>query len=106
MQILLTIMISNLSSIRLNEILGNTVANEANEILKDPTIAIPLKYLSNVKDQFIGMNMKHKVRIKIWQMNINIFSNQTLQMQNCHMNLFLTLKQTTKIRNVFACQQI
>ena len=30
------------------------------------------------KDEFIGMNMKQKVRIKIWQMNIDIFLNQTL----------------------------
>ena len=30
------------------------------------------KYL---KDQFIGMNLKQKVRIKIRQMNIDIFSN-------------------------------
>ena len=30
------------------------------------------------KDQFIGMNIKQKVRIKIQQMNIDIFSNQIL----------------------------
>ena len=28
------------------------------------------------KDQFIGINIKEKVRIKIQQMNIDIFSNQ------------------------------
>ena len=28
------------------------------------------------KDQFIGKNIKQKVRIKIQQMNIDIFSNQ------------------------------
>ena len=31
-----------------------------------------------MKDQFIGMNIKQKVRIKMQQMNRNIFSNQTL----------------------------
>ena len=33
------------------------------------------KYL---KDQFIGMNKKQKVRIKIRQMSTNIFWNETL----------------------------
>ena len=32
----------------------------------------------NLKDQFIGMNIKQKVRIKIRQMNKDIFSNQIL----------------------------
>ena len=31
-----------------------------------------------MKDQFIGMDIKQKVIIKIQQNNINIFSNQTL----------------------------
>ena len=31
-----------------------------------------------MKDQFIGMNIKQKVRIKIRQMNLDIFSNQLL----------------------------
>ena len=31
-----------------------------------------------LKDQFIGMNIKQNVRIKIHQMNIDIFLNQTL----------------------------
>ena len=30
------------------------------------------------KYKFIGMNIKQKVRIKIQQMNIDVFSNQTL----------------------------
>ena len=34
--------------------------------------------LNDLKDQFIGMNIKQKLRIKIRQMNIDIFSNQTL----------------------------
>ena len=32
----------------------------------------------NLKDGFIGMSIKQKVRINIRQMNIDIFSNQTL----------------------------
>ena len=32
----------------------------------------------DLKDQFIGMNIKQKVRIKIQQMNIDIFLKQTL----------------------------
>ena len=30
----------------------------------------------NLKDQFFGMNIKQKARIKIRQINIDIFSNQ------------------------------
>ena len=33
---------------------------------------------ADFKDDFIGMNLKQKVRLKIQQMNVNIFSNQTL----------------------------
>ena len=32
----------------------------------------------DLKGKFIGMNTKQKVRIKIQQMNIDIFSNETL----------------------------
>ena len=45
MQMLPMIIISNLSSIRL-KLLGNTVVNETNGILRN-FIAVPLKYLSN-----------------------------------------------------------
>ena len=31
-----------------------------------------------MKDLRIGMNIKQKVGTKIWQVNLNIFSNQTL----------------------------
>ena len=34
--------------------------------------------VKDLKDQFIGMNIKQKVRIKIQQMNIDIFSSQIL----------------------------
>ena len=114
------------------KLLGNTEAqpnpNYANGILKNATLAVLLKYLSNfwrslemplinckvelklkwkeycvlsaggddnfindnknanniiftikdmkdLKDQFIGMNIKQKVRIKICQMNLDIFPN-------------------------------
>ena len=32
----------------------------------------------DLKDQFIGMNLKHKVRIIIRQINLDTFSNQIL----------------------------
>ena len=32
-----------------------------------------------LKDQYIGMNIKHKVRIQILQISIYIFLNQTFQ---------------------------
>ena len=34
-------------------------------------------FAKDLKDQFIGMNIKQKVRIKKRQTNIDIFSNQT-----------------------------
>ena len=34
--------------------------------------------VKDLKDNFIGMNIKEKVRIEIWQMTIDIFLNQTL----------------------------
>ena len=34
--------------------------------------------VKDLKDQFIGMNINQKVRIKLWQMNIGISSNQNL----------------------------
>ena len=43
-----------------------TIKNYQNFLAKD------------LKDGFIGMNIKQKVRINIRQMNIDIFSNQTL----------------------------
>ena len=41
-----------------------TIKNYQNVLAKD------------VKDQFIGMNMKLNVRLKILQMNLDIFPNQ------------------------------
>ena len=34
--------------------------------------------VKDLKDQFIGMNIKQKVRIKLQKINTDIFSNQTL----------------------------
>ena len=34
--------------------------------------------VNDLKDQFVGMNIKEKERIKMQQMDIDIFSNQTL----------------------------
>ena len=46
--------------------LAKAIKNYQNFLVKD------------LKDQFIGMKTKQKVRIIIHQMNIDIFSNQTL----------------------------
>ena len=34
--------------------------------------------VNDLKDQFVGMNIEEKERIKMQQMDIDIFSNQTL----------------------------
>ena len=34
--------------------------------------------VNDLKDQFVGVNIKEKERIKMQQMDIDIFSNQTL----------------------------
>ena len=59
-------------------------------IIKDPILYVPVVTISkriknyqnfvvkDLKDQFIRMNIKQKVRLKIEQMNIDIFSNQIL----------------------------
>ena len=43
-----------------------TIRNYQNVLVKD------------LKDQFIGMNIKQKVKIKMQQISIDIFSNQIL----------------------------
>ena len=49
-------------------------ANDNRELLK-----LGNKWLSkDLQDQYVGMNVKAKVRIKIQQTSIEIFSNQTL----------------------------
>ena len=78
--------------------LGNIEADNPNGILKNVTIAVLLKYLRNfwrsleislinwkviflakdLKDEFIGMNIKQKVRIKIKEVNLDISPSQIL----------------------------
>ena len=48
-------------------------------LYQQKTIKSYQKFLGKgLKDPFIEMNIKQKVRIKIQQMNIDVFSNQTL----------------------------
>ena len=45
---------------------------------KDKKTYIIVVKAKDLKDQFIGMNMKQQERIKIQQVNIDIFSNEIL----------------------------
>ena len=47
-----------------------------------------------MKDQFIGINIKQKVRIKIQQINIDIFSNQILLKPIGYLFYFIHMKMT------------
>ena len=44
-----------------------------------------------MKNQFIGMNKKQKLRIKIRQMNTDILSNETLELRN-YLYQFICIK--------------
>ena len=73
---------------------NNDNDNDGNNIiftLKDTKLYVPVVTLSSrenqniskllskgLKDQFIGMNIKQKIRIKVRQMNLDIWSNQVL----------------------------
>ena len=58
--------------------------------IKDSNLYVPVVTLSarenqkynfltkDLKDQFVGMNIKQKVRLKLQQMSLDIFSNQIL----------------------------
>ena len=59
-----------------------TIKNYQNVLVKD------------LKDQFIRMNIKQKVRIKIRQMNIGIFSNQFLLKSIDYLFWFIQTKMT------------
>ena len=59
-----------------------TIKNYQNVLAKD------------FKDQFIGMNIKQKVRIKIQQMNLHIFSNQILLESIDYLFQFIQIKAT------------
>ena len=64
-----------------NDINNNDNANNIIFTIKDLKSYVPVLTLSardNQKDQFIGTNIKQTVRIKIQQMNIDMFSNQIL----------------------------
>ena len=49
----------------------------------------------HLKDQFNGINIKQKVRIKILQMNIDIFSNQILVELMDYLFQFIEIKMPT-----------
>ena len=57
------------------------------------------RFCKGSKDQFIGMNIKQKARIKIWQMNIGIFSNQIFLGSMYHLFQFIQTKMTI-LKNV------
>ena len=59
-----------------------TIKNYRNFLAKD------------LKDQFIGMNIKQKVRIKLHQTNLDIFSNQTLLESIVYSFQFIQIKMT------------
>ena len=59
-----------------------TIKNYRNFLAKD------------LKDQFIGMNIKQKVRIKLHQINLDIFSNQTLLESIVYLFQFIQIKMT------------
>ena len=49
----------------ITKLLGNTEANGANEILRNATIAVPLKYLSNVLRSFEMLLINCKIELKL-----------------------------------------
>ena len=59
-------MILNLSSITLNKLLGDTETDNVNEILKNSTIGVPLKYLNHLwrplKMPFINCKVQLKIK--------------------------------------------
>ena len=63
-----------------------TIKNYQNFIVKD------------LKDQFIGMNVRPKVRIKTRKVNIDIFSNQILFKLIDYLFKFIQTKMTNRER--------
>ena len=49
-----------------------------NFTMKDTKLYVPVVNLLVKEDQFIEMNIKENLRIKLRQMNLDIFSNQIL----------------------------
>ena len=65
------------------------------QLYRQETIKNYYNFLAkDLKDQFTGMNIKQKVRIKMRQMNINIFSNQILLESTNYLFLFIQIKIT------------
>ena len=65
------------------------------QLYRQETIKNYYNFLAkDLKDQFTGMNIKQKVRIKMRQMNINIFSNQILLESTDYLFLFIQIKIT------------
>ena len=103
MQIVQTLTILNLSSISL-KLLGNTVAqsaaNAANGILRNTTIAVPLKYLSNFWRSLKIPLLNCKVELKLGWTKYCVFSVAGTDNVNGndYDNIILTIK-----RNKIIC---
>ena len=82
----------------------NTNPNNITFTIKDTKLYILVATLSvkkeksyqnflvkDLKNQFIGMNKKQKLRIKIRQMNTDILSNETLELRN-YLYQFICIK--------------
>ena len=99
MQIVQTLTILNLSSISL-KLLGNTVAqsaaNAANGILRNTTIAVPLKYLSNFWRSLKIPLLNCKVELKLRWTKYCVFSVAGTDNVNGndYDNIILTIKDT------------
>ena len=100
---------------------NDDIKNNANNIIftmKDTELYVPFVTLSardnqkiyqnflvkGLKDPFIGINIKQKVRIKAQQMNIDIFSNQILLESIGYLFSFIQIKITIlkylKLKNI------
>ena len=100
---------------------NDDIKNNANDIIftmKDTELYVPFVTLSardnqkihqnflvkGLKDPFIGINIKQKVRIKAQQMNIDIFSNQILLESIGYLFSFIQMKITIlkdlKLKNI------
>ena len=100
---------------------NDDIKNNANNIIftmKDTELYVPFVTLSardnqkihqnflvkGLKDPFIGINIKQKVRIKAQQMNIDIFSNQILLESIGYLFSFIQMKITIlkdlKLKNI------
>ena len=77
-----------LSAAGVDNVNGNDSDNNITFTIKDTKLYVPVVTLSrrdnqnllakDLKDQFIEMNIKQKLRIKMRQINLDFFSNQIL----------------------------